>query len=426
MAGFTIPNTPDAYNQNQAEPDSLDFQILGNHTNAVVTGAEVTPGPSGATVAVSAGEVIVGGVHYPVSASASLALTAYASSPFFDIVVARLSSGSISLTVLAGTSGANPVYPAITANDVVLAAVWRPANTTPTSGMIVDKRLMSPTTTNRVSSGTPSAGTGNNGETHVNSSWTSDATLASPLSVKVGGTWYQLARYSSNFTAGTITANLTGNVTGNVTGTAGAVAWANVTGKPTNFVYSDNGTYSLNITGSAGSAGSATTAGTSGGFYNRPTLTRGVDIEVGDLPYNEVLSLRRSNLTPSGFHSFAVRPPQGGDAIMFVDVLGRVAGTGTYLNLSDREEKHDIVVADVNYLSTAVDGLIPKSFVYNRDETNDAQLGFIAQDVQEVLPEAVAPFGGKLGLKDGVIVTALVAKVQQLSARLDALEAGNG
>ena len=87
MAGFTIPNTPDAYNQNQAEPDSLDFQILGNQTNAVVTGAQVTPGPSGATVAVSAGEVIVGGVYYPVTASTSLALTAYASSPFFDIVV---------------------------------------------------------------------------------------------------------------------------------------------------------------------------------------------------------------------------------------------------------------------------------------------------------------------------------------------------
>jgi len=38
---------------------------------------------------------------------------------------------------------------------------------------------------------------------------------------------------SGNFSAGTITASLTGNVTGNVSGSAGSVAWASVSGKPT-------------------------------------------------------------------------------------------------------------------------------------------------------------------------------------------------
>jgi hypothetical protein len=444
MAGFTIPNTPDAYNQNQAEPDSLDFQILGNHGNAVVSGCEVTPGPSGATVAVSAGEVIVNGVHYPVSASVSLSLTAYASSPFFDIVVGRLASGTVSLVVLPGTSGANPVYPTITNNDVVLAAVWRPANTTPTTAMIVDKRLLVPTTTNRVSSGSPSAGTGANGETHVNSSWTADATLAGPLSVKVGGTWYQVARYSSNFTAGTITANLTGNVTGNVSGTAGAVAWTNVTGKPTNFVYSDGGTYSINITGNAATV-------TNGVYNNGGTYSINItgSAEVGGRLTNSV------NVDPLGgpylgwsntFNGFTV---EGGFRVtssnFYLTGLGTTGSAANLRQLGDgriavftslRKYKEDIQSFD-NALNV-VNSLTPRTFKMKPQESdgviekyeydNSVNHGFIVEEILEIAPQLI-DYGivnneiKPRSWKTTDLIAILTKAVQELSARLEALEA---
>jgi hypothetical protein len=140
--------------------------------------------------------------------------------------------------------------------------VWRPNNSAISdAGLIVDKRLLVRSTGSRVSSSAPSGG--NSGDTWVNTSWSSDTTQASPLSVKVGSTWYQVAKYSSNFSAGTITAtfsgNLTGNVTGNVSGSAGSVAWNGVTGKP-DIVYNNSGTYNISINGNASSASTANVA----------------------------------------------------------------------------------------------------------------------------------------------------------------------
>lgn len=198
MAGFNIPNTPDAFNQNQAEPDSLDFQVLGNQKNAVISGMEVTPG-SGATVAVASGEVIVNGVYYTY-AGGTVTLTAYSTLPFFDIIVARLSGSTITCYPVPGNADTNPRYPAVgssagqvnPATDVVLAAVWRPDNSAPSSGMVVDKRLFVRSTGARVASGTASGGS--TGDLHVNSSWSADSSNNSALSVKVGSTWYKLAR----------------------------------------------------------------------------------------------------------------------------------------------------------------------------------------------------------------------------------------
>jgi hypothetical protein len=439
MAGFTIPNTPDAYNQNQAEPDSLDFQILGNHGNAVVSGCEVTPGPSGATVAVSAGEVIVNGVHYPVSASVSLSLTAYASSPFFDIVVGRLASGTVSLVVLPGTSGANPVYPTITNNDVVLAAVWRPANTTPTTAMIVDKRLLVPTTTNRVSSGSPSAGTGANGETHVNSSWTANNTLAGPLSVKVGGTWYQVARYSSDFTAGTVTATsfvgaLTGNAstatyatsagsatTATTATTANGVAWSNVSGKPT-----------FSVSASADSVpqrdggGSLYTAGLymGNGDFRAPWTAPGYSF------------LRTFDSTPE---DVIVRFPMNSPVYSRV-TSGRqvLVDSNNWIGTSASSERYKENISAVSTSLETILSLVPITYQYKQevvdeDSERPTELGLIAENVAELGIEELL-FRDKEGRPDAVAYDRLAVlllkvcrdqqeRITELSDRLDALEA---
>lgn len=236
MSGFTIPNTPDAANQNQAEPDSLDFQILGNQKNGIVNGMAVTPSSGGQAVAVADGEVLINGSYYKFSGDTSVDLTNYVSTTFFDVVYARLSGGDVSILVAPGTGGVgNPRYPSTgsgsgqinPATDVVLAAVWRTSSATPTAGEITDKRIFVRSNTSRTHANTVSENFGSTGDMYVNTSWAPSTTsTTSPLSVKVGSTWYNIAYWAPNTnisTTGTISAttfigNLQGNVTGNVTG----------------------------------------------------------------------------------------------------------------------------------------------------------------------------------------------------------------
>ncbi len=220
MAGFTIPNTPDAYNQNQAEPDSLDFQILGDQRYGVISGMVVTP-EVGGTVAVAAGVVLVNGQQHSFAGVQGVVLTPYVSAPFFDLIVARYDgSSNVTVAVLAGTT-VNPRYPSINGDtDVVLATVWRD-----TSGLtvnhITDKRYFVRGNSNYVEPGDPDPARGVTGDIWIKSNWTAGASLDSPLSVKVGAAYVNLARWSGTeniITTGSFTgANLTlsGNATAN-------------------------------------------------------------------------------------------------------------------------------------------------------------------------------------------------------------------
>jgi len=106
---------------------------------------------------------------------------------------------------------------------------------------------------------------------------------------------------------------------------------------------------------------------------------------------------------------------------MYVTDTGNVRGTGGYVDLSDRASKENIVYVDKSVLSAAVDFLKPATFNYIGKA--EQHLGFIAQDVQEFLPNAVKKFDeNRLGLDTKVIIAALVAKCQQLEARVRALE----
>jgi hypothetical protein len=248
------------------------------------------------------------------------------------------------------------------------------------------------------------------------------------LSVKVGGTWYQVARYSSNFTAGTITANLTGNVTGNVSGTAGAVAWTNVTGKPTNFVYSDGGTYSLNITGNAATATSAGTSASltsgsgkllydSGSYW---TFSHPIDCGVGYFDNLEVLYIG----------SYGADFGNG-------NTLVRVSNGAIRQTASLRELKNSI--EDITDGLSVIKQLKPRTFKWNvTSEDNDfsrslkqkySEPGFVAEEVEEVSQNLVFYNPDKndneqlVMWKPNSVIALLTKAVQELSARLDALEA---
>lgn len=150
MPGFTIPNAPDTDKSglDQSEPDRLDFEILGNRRRGIVTGCAVTAS-SGSTVSVSAGTAYLDDAFYSVAANAALALTAAPSSGNrFDLVVARLATGTVTVTYITGTaSTTNPTFPTITTSDVVLAAIYRRTSQSIVSNDIIDKRTFVPSQT---------------------------------------------------------------------------------------------------------------------------------------------------------------------------------------------------------------------------------------------------------------------------------------
>lgn len=162
---FIIPNAVETTSGNkytaldQAEPDSIDFEILGNGTSGVVSGCEVTPTPvQGGSVAVSEGVVVINGQRYSVSANSFLVLPSPPTTVRFDLVVIRLSGSVATPTALFGSeSSTNPTFPRSKSSmvstlgenvlsyfnpetDVVLAAVYRYGSTNVVSSYIVDKR----------------------------------------------------------------------------------------------------------------------------------------------------------------------------------------------------------------------------------------------------------------------------------------------
>jgi len=143
MAGFTIPNAPDNDKStlDQSEPDRVDFEILGNRRKGVVSDAAVTV-VSGNIVAVASGSIAYEGTDYALSANGSYSLSSAPSSGNrFDLVVARYASSAVTIQTVTGTaSSTNPVFPALPAADIVLAAILRRANESIVANDIIDKR----------------------------------------------------------------------------------------------------------------------------------------------------------------------------------------------------------------------------------------------------------------------------------------------
>lgn len=142
---FTLPDR----GEGQSDIQSILFQEYVNAlvagisgVDCVLSGGAVTAqGSPNMTVAVAKCAVLSNRVLFAVAANATLAIgTADATNPRIDLVVVN-SSGA--LAVRAGTAAAAPRPPTLTANDVVLAAIWVPANdTTISSDQITDLRVV--------------------------------------------------------------------------------------------------------------------------------------------------------------------------------------------------------------------------------------------------------------------------------------------
>lgn len=141
---WTIPDKGSA----QSDLQSIVFQeYLGvllagiQGIDCVLSGAAVTAqGSPDMTVAVAKAATLSNGVLKATAGANGTITTADATNPRIDLVVIN-SSGAIA--VRAGTPAALPKPPTRTTNDVVLAAVYVPANdTTISSAQIVDMRVI--------------------------------------------------------------------------------------------------------------------------------------------------------------------------------------------------------------------------------------------------------------------------------------------
>lgn len=198
MTGFIIPNSNtfgvSIQSLDQAEPDSLDFEILGNNRYAVLSGFSSTfNSASTGSAIVATGEVIINGV-YGVVAGNTLTFTAAGADPRFDLIVAQNSSGTFTLNTIVGTtSSTNPIFPVVASTQIVLYALFRKSGETFGNNSVVDKRKLTSTI---IRSGTSTPGSvGVDGDFYIRTSDT-PAVGQSSLYVKHSGTWQNLGVYT--------------------------------------------------------------------------------------------------------------------------------------------------------------------------------------------------------------------------------------
>lgn len=216
-----VPNAVDTVGAkydvlDQAEPDSVDFEILGQSGKTfVVSGGAVTSNGSATNVAVSALVAVIDGVVYSVNAAASLAIPSAPVDKRFDLVVARVSAGVASFFVIQGAnSSTNPTFPksrtVITttfdastnydpATDLVLGALYRPGSSVVTDNRIIDKRVFTKTVVATQGSAAPSAGTATAGALYYRTGTPSGTSSR----LYIGGTdtnWTELAANPSGTT----------------------------------------------------------------------------------------------------------------------------------------------------------------------------------------------------------------------------------
>jgi len=98
-------------------------------------------------------------------------------------------------------------------------------------------------------------------------------------------------------------------------------------------------------------------------------------------------------------------------------------GSGNITASSDRRIKNSI--NDFNYGLAAIMKLKPSTFIYNADKSNTVMNGFIAQDVQKVIPTAVHAANDKIGtlsLETNAILATLVNAVKEQQAQIEDLK----
>jgi len=109
----------------------------------------------------------------------------------------------------------------------------------------------------------------------------------------------------------------------------------------------------------------------------------------------------------------------------FESATSEIRVNGAYVNLSDISMKTSINPIDKGL--SVIKALNPVSFFWKGPDeaaSGDKQLGFIAQQVQAVVPEAISKIenSDKLGMTQTTLLPIIVKAIQEIAARIEALE----
>lgn len=198
MPGLTVPNANEygvsIQSLDQAEPDSLDFQILGNHNYGVLSGCGITVYSAGnGSADLAAGEFFINSEYGTVSAG-NLSFTAADPDARFDIVVVEKSGASFVFNTVVGTSDAtNPVFPTLASNQLPLYAIYRKSGVTFGANSVVDKRKFL-NISHRTGTAVPTLAA-DPGDIYVRTGATLEPTQSS-MYVYVDGSWQNIAKYA--------------------------------------------------------------------------------------------------------------------------------------------------------------------------------------------------------------------------------------
>jgi predicted Zn-dependent protease len=198
MAGFTVPNASEygttIQSLDQAEPDSLDFKILGNHNYGVLSGADITVySADNGSAALTASYVYVNNYYGYVSASTVVFDAPEADARFDILVVTRIDSTTFQYGVVKGTtSSTNPIFPTLSDSQLPLYAIYRKSGVTLNTLSVVDKRMFL-NMAHRTGTAIPSEAA-DQGDLYIRTG-TAPATEQSSLYVYVDSAWQNLAKY---------------------------------------------------------------------------------------------------------------------------------------------------------------------------------------------------------------------------------------
>lgn len=139
--GFIVKNAVAVgANLDIAEPDALDYNLLGNGRFGVISGCDVTASGSSWTMNVAIGVYVVDGTL--VAGGGQVTLPTASQDARFDLIVG---DGAGHISAVLGVPGVNPVFPEYDNTVTVFAAVMvRPGITPPQQVDVTDKRVMLP------------------------------------------------------------------------------------------------------------------------------------------------------------------------------------------------------------------------------------------------------------------------------------------
>jgi len=266
--GFLIPNAntyAPAFQTSQ--PDQGDFLILGNSQYGVITGCKISL--SSFTVSIGAGPniFVIKGVTYNLTGSSSLSVSASGTLPRFDLIV--FDTDNINpFCVLQGVPSSNPIFPDVTDNMAVFAAVFVSSTG---SAYLIDKRNFLQTSVTGVN------------ESSLVTNWNSSASQikvnidgngkvswgggTSPVDTSIERTSAGKVKVTSELEATTLTATSAATVNGKKVVTADTIEWGLLSARPTTpsvghvYTATDTGDISVYKTGGWANVASSTPAG---------------------------------------------------------------------------------------------------------------------------------------------------------------------